>query len=105
MIRDVIQHLPLKLGINSLENIRQSGAAYLIVSNFPSNLFHRSKINQDTFVGGYHKNDVYRRPYDVLQLSPPLEACKNHNGIHGDPGSQLLFIPLKVNRQMNNEWF
>jgi hypothetical protein len=74
MIRDVIQHIPLNLGVSALNNIIQSGVKYLIVSSYPKTL-----TNNNIKIGNYYRNNVYKAPFDSLKLPQPIETCENYD--------------------------
>ena len=83
MVREVLQHLPLKLGAKLVQNVIRSGARFLIVSTFPGN------INKDIRTGQYYMNDVAREPFASVLVAAsgahrggghrnlrPLETCR-----------------------------
>ena len=90
MVRDVIQHLPLTMGVEALRNVVKSGSRYLIVSSYPS-----QPRNVDIAIGGYYGNNVYATPFDVLRLAQPLDSCENYDGRFRSMGSKLMLIDLR----------
>lgn len=82
MVREVLQHLPLKMGAKLVQNVIRSGARFLIVSTFPS------RANHDIPVGQYYTNNIAREPFASLLVAAsgapvrrrdsvkPLETCR-----------------------------
>ena len=83
MVREVLQHLPLKMGTKLLQNVIRSGVRFLIVSTFPGS------ANKDIPIGQYYMNNVARAPFAALLLQAagaqggggegnvkPLETCR-----------------------------
>jgi len=94
MIRDVIQHIPLDLGVSALNNIIQAGVKYLIVSSYPKTL-----TNNNIKIGDYYRNNVYKAPFDSLKLPQPIETCENYDDRGDDKccsqyDAKLLLIKL-----------
>ncbi|KAK3089508.1 hypothetical protein FSP39_004160 [Pinctada imbricata] len=88
ILRDFIQHLPLKLGKRALDNARISGAKWIGVSSYPLS------SNRDIKIGDYYANNVQISPFNVKNV---VEICDNYSGGEkkGHPGSKFLLIRNK----------
>jgi hypothetical protein len=63
--RDVLFHLPLRLGIAAVENFRQSGSKYLLSTTHRDN-----SVNTDIATGGFRLINLEQSPFS---LPPALE--------------------------------
>ena len=97
IVRDVIQHLPLRMGMQVLQNVVRSKAQFLVVSSFPN-----VKLNIGVQIGGFYRNNIYAPPFDTLELQQPVATCDNRDrvrpydveGTDDNDGSKLFLIPL-----------
>lgn len=80
MLRDVIMHLPLKLGRDMLINAKKSGAKWLAVSSFTGSGRNR---NFEAGVAAY-QNDVHKAPFNLPEAE---EECQNYDieGVEHQP--------------------
>lgn len=85
MVRDVIQHLPLKKGRQMLLNAKRSGARYLAVSTFSDG------GNVEIPAGSFYKDDVHSEPFN---LPSRVEACRNYASVY--PSDYLELIDLST---------
>jgi len=79
MIRDTIQHLPLKLGHDMLVNAKRSGARWLVVSSFNEKIERNNpdiEKNKDIKAGGFYENDVHEKPFSMPAAE---EECDNYS--------------------------
>lgn len=60
--RDAIQHLSLREGWHVIQNLRRTGATWLVCST------HENGTNADVTAGGYYEPDMTALPFD---LGPP----------------------------------
>ncbi|KAK3089667.1 hypothetical protein FSP39_005470 [Pinctada imbricata] len=89
IMRDVIQHLPLRLGIQAILNAKKSGVKWIGVSSYPSEVW-----NRDIDMGEYYRNNVEISPFFLTNV---VEMCDNYSGYiknsHAD--SKFLLIENK----------
>ncbi|KAK3089758.1 hypothetical protein FSP39_006260 [Pinctada imbricata] len=72
IIRDAIQHLPLRLGKQAILNARRSGVKWIGISSYPT-----AKRNKDITMGGYYKNNIQISPFFLTNV---VETCDNYSG-------------------------
>lgn len=79
LCRDVLVHPSYDQGLRALENIRRSGARYLIATTFPG------RANREGVTGGWRPLDLSVPPFD---LGAPLrlidERCTEGDGAFAD---------------------
>ena len=89
LMRDLIQHLPLKLGVQAIKNARLSGAKWLAITSYKNRLFNFNIVS-----GGYFYNNVMKPPFNLRKV---YRACENYSGkerkVH--PGSVLLLVDIQ----------
>ena len=88
ILRDFLQHLPLKNGKQALVNVVKSNSIWLGISTYPS-----SRVNINIEVGNYFKNNVRKYPFN---LPEPEQTCDNYYGRenHSHRGSKFFLIKL-----------
>jgi SAM-dependent methyltransferase len=64
--RDCLVHLPLKDAIAALDNIRSSGAKFLMATTFP-----KTRVNRGVTTGAWRPLNLEKPPFS---LPPPLET-------------------------------
>lgn len=88
MMRDVIQHLPLKNGREMLVNAKRSGAKWLVVSSYTG-----YGSNKDISPGAFYENDIHAAPFNMPAAE---EDCDNYASDHSSgqwfPHSRLELI-------------
>ena len=88
LCRDCLVHLPLSTGVRVVENMRRSGARWLLATTYPNLLVANSNIR----VGRWRPLDLTLPPYS---LPPPeemiLEGCTE---IHDHPEKSLGLFRL-----------
>lgn len=62
IIKEVIQHLTIKQGLNMLKNIKDSKFDYIAITNHSTEFFNQS-INKDTIEGGFYENNIFKEPF------------------------------------------
>lgn len=87
MVRDVIQHLPLKKGQQMLVNAKNSGARYLAVTSFTDG------ENIEIPAGAMFLNNVHKAPFN---LPPSIKACQNNADPKWYPDDFLELIDLSA---------
>ena len=65
-VRDVIQHLPLQMGVKYFCNIFKSGPRYLITTTYPN-----ASENRDIAEGKWYRNNLSLEPFSF----PPGDDC------------------------------
>jgi|LakMenE01Jun11ns_1017448.scaffolds.fasta_scaffold9937453_5 hypothetical protein len=78
IIKEVIQHLPLKQGIRMLQNIKKSGIKYIAITNHDKKLFNVAS-NVDVEIGGFYPNNMFLHPFNFTN---PLKDINDR--IFGD---------------------
>lgn len=79
MVRDVVQHLPLRLGVQLLTNAKVSGARWLAVSTYGG----PKATNREVKVGGYYQNNIHLPPFNAPD---PVVTCPNYDSDGSLPG-------------------
>lgn len=64
IIKEVIQHLPLKMGIEMLRNIKKSGIKYIAITNHDRNIFNVHSNNNIDKPGGFYANNMFLEPFN-----------------------------------------
>ncbi len=62
IIKEVIQHLPLKDGMRMLQNIKKSGIKYIAITNHDERLFPAGNV--DVNIGEFYMNNVFLPPFN-----------------------------------------
>eukprot|EP00747_Dinoflagellata_sp_TGD_P169222 gnl/TRDRNA2_/TRDRNA2_197636_c0_seq1.p1 gnl/TRDRNA2_/TRDRNA2_197636_c0~~gnl/TRDRNA2_/TRDRNA2_197636_c0_seq1.p1 ORF type:complete len:285 (-),score=34.23 gnl/TRDRNA2_/TRDRNA2_197636_c0_seq1:112-966(-) len=73
LMKDILQQLPLHLGLQLLKNAKQTEASYIAVTNFnqePSN----TDIDFGTHRKNFYSNNVYREPFCMPK---GVQSCKD----------------------------
>lgn len=65
IIKEVIQHLPLELGMQMLKNIKKSGFKYIAITNHDK-VQHNVSINYNTNIGGFYPNNMFLEPFNFV---------------------------------------
>ena len=88
ILRDFLQHLPLKNGNQALSNVFKSKSTWLGISTYPT-----ISVNIDIKIGAYFRNNVLKRPF---YLPKPTETCDNYYGkeAQSHQGSKFYLIKL-----------
>ncbi|MGB3146459.1 MAG: class I SAM-dependent methyltransferase [Paracoccaceae bacterium] len=86
--RDCLVHLSFADGLAALANIKQSGARYLLATNFPA-----TRENADILTGQWRAIDLCKAPYN---FPPPREVIdekfRKADGSHSDKSMALWAI-------------
>jgi len=70
MVREVLQHLPLRMSVKLIQNVLESGVRFIILSTFPKG------TNMEIRIGQYYENNLSKEPFkSILPNSSPLETC------------------------------
>jgi hypothetical protein len=89
IIKEVIQHLPLGLGLMMLTNIKKSGIKYIAITNHDADLFNvKSNINVN--IGEFYPNNMFIEPFNFKN---PL---KNVNDIIDDKNDLIGYGNLII---------
>ena len=64
IVKEAIQHIPLRNGIQLLRNLQRAGVRYLAITHHDKALFPDSG-NRDVPPGGMYQNDVYDAPFNL----------------------------------------
>lgn len=62
MMKHVLQHLPLEMGIKAIKNAKMSGAKYLAVTNHDKELWGVQE-NGNVQLGGMYHNNMFMAPF------------------------------------------
>jgi len=86
IVRDCLVHFPFELINTTIENIKRSGAKYLLVTTFPE------RQNYDITLGAWRPVDMQADPIkvDAEVLEIINEGCTEGNGAYADK-SMILF--------------
>ena len=94
IVKEAIQHIPLRNGIQLLRNLQRAGVRYLAITHHDRALFPYAG-NRDVRPGGMYQNDVFGAPFN---LKDPLADVAGL--IHDDGGRRamgnLLFFDLQA---------
>lgn len=89
IVKEVIQHLPLDLGLKMLTNIKKSGIKYIAVTNHDADLFN-VKSNTNVNIGEFYPNNMFIEPFNFKN---PL---KNVNDIIDDKNNWIGYGNLII---------
>ena len=77
LIKEVIQHLPLNLGIKMLQNIKKSGIKYIAITNHDQELFNVNE-NYNVNIGDFYPNNMFLKPFNFKNpLADVKDIIKN----------------------------
>jgi hypothetical protein len=65
IIKEVIQHLPLKHGVQMLKNIKKSGIKYIAITNHDTKIFNVNK-NINVNIGEFYPNNMFLYPFNFV---------------------------------------
>lgn len=78
IIKEVIQHLPLKHGVQLLKNIKKSGIKYIAITNHDRQIFNVDK-NVDEKIGGFYPNNMFLPPFNFVNPLKDVNDIINDN--------------------------
>ena len=88
IIKEVIQHLPLKMGKSLLKNIKKSGIKYLAITDHDIELFDVKQNIDIKEIGQFYPNNMFLEPFnfknplkDVNDLIRNKERCKRFGNL------------------------
>tara|TARA_Y100000996_G_scaffold361510_1_gene304426 strand:- start:69 stop:455 length:387 start_codon:yes stop_codon:yes gene_type:complete len=94
IVKEAIQHIPLRNGIQLLRNLQRAGVRYLAITHHDKTLFPDSG-NKDVRPGGMYQNDIFNAPFNLKD--PLADTAKL---ISDDDGKRrmgnLLFFDLQA---------
>jgi len=94
IVKEAIQHIPLRNGLQLLNNLRRAGVRYIAITHHDKALFPDSG-NKDIRPGGMYQNDVLAPPFNLKD--PIADTAKL---IRDDDGKRrmgnLLFFDLQA---------
>ena len=64
IVKEVIQHLPLNMGVSFIKNIKNAGVQFIAITHHDPKLFHNgANGNMDT-PGGFYPNNIFIEPFN-----------------------------------------
>jgi hypothetical protein len=78
-VRDVIQHLPLSKAINAIDNVRRSGARWLISTSYPANTQTNGAVGEIRD-GDWQPVNLHAAPFNLT----PVKCVETHPHIEPD---------------------
>ena len=83
IIKEVMQHLPLLMGLQMLKNIKKSGIKYIAITNFDQDIYDKTKLlypkNLNVEIGGYYTNNMFMFPFEFKN---PIANVNDTMNIH-----------------------
>merc|ERR1712032_1416132 len=86
--RDMIQHMPLKLGLRTVQNFAHSGARFLLTTTFDESPGNVDDRKPDAFF----ENNLAKAPFNFPK---PLNCSRSHPARSGQEGDKLCLYNLK----------
>lgn len=102
IIKEVIQHLPLDMGLTILKNIKESGIKYLAVTNHDTELFD-IRVNKNTQPGGFYPNNMYLEPFNMKNPIEDISDFINNKELEKEYGNLIIFDMDTQFLQSNNK--
>ena len=84
MMYDVMEVLPLNLGLKAIKNALLSGAQWLAVSSYPDTDF-----NSNVTKGGYYRHNIQLEPFSIQEIS---QTCVDRTS---DVNYEFLLVGLR----------
>ena len=91
IIKEVIQHLPLQMGIKMLRNIKKSGIKYIAITNHDCNIFN-VKNNIDIIKpGGFYPNNMFLQPFNFINPIKDISDTIKNKELEKNYGNMIIF--------------
>ena len=91
IVKEVIQHLPLALGIKMLKNIKASGIQYIAITNHDKEIFNvNSNINIKE-IGGFYPNNMFIEPFNFKNPIEDISEKINNKNLEKAYGNLIIF--------------
>jgi len=91
IIKEVLQHLPLKNCIQLLKNIKVSGIKYIAVTNHDIDIFNiKNNINIPN-IGGFFPNNMFLEPFNFINPLDDISNIFNHKDLEKKYGNLIIF--------------
>lgn len=91
IIKEVIQHLPLALGIKMLKNIKASGIQYIAITNHDREIFNfTSNVNIQN-IGGFYHNNMFIEPFNFKNPIEDISEKINNKNLEKTFGNMMIF--------------
>lgn len=91
LIKEVIQHLPLNMGMELLKNIKKSGIKYLAITNHDIDLFNvKENVNID-HIGGFYPNNMFLEPFNFKNPLKDVSDVINDKDVSRECGNLIIF--------------
>ncbi len=63
IVKEVIQHLPLNMGVSLLKNIKNAGVRFIAITHHDPKL-HEGVANNNVEPGGFYPNNIFIEPFN-----------------------------------------
>jgi SAM-dependent methyltransferase len=83
LVRDCLIHLPNSVALKAIENIRRSGAEYVLTTTFPT-----VPVNEDVELGGYRPVNLLKPPFS---LPAPFRLFPDEDGRRANSKSMAVW--------------
>jgi hypothetical protein len=91
IIKEVIQHLPLKMGIEMLRNIKKSGIKYIAITNHDRNIFNVHSNNNIDKPGGFYANNMFLEPFNFTNPIKDVSDLIKNKKLEKSYGNLIIF--------------
>ena len=64
LIKEVVQHLPLELGVSLIKNIKSKGVRYIAITHHDPAIFQNANINHNIEISKFYENNMFIHPFN-----------------------------------------
>jgi hypothetical protein len=91
IIKEVLQHLPLKNCIQLLKNIKDSGIKYIAVTNHDMDIFNIEQNMNIPNIGGFFPNNMFLEPFNFKNPIDDISDIFKHKYLEKEYGNLIIF--------------
>jgi hypothetical protein len=91
IIKEVIQHLPLELGIKMLKNIKQSGIKYIAITNHDCHDFNTKSNTNINKCGEFYPNNMFLEPFNFTNPIEDVNSVIQNKKLESGYGNLIIF--------------
>lgn len=91
IVKEVIQHLPLDLGIKMLKNIKESGIKYIAITNHDCNIFNVKYNINISKCGEFYPNNMFLKPFNFINPIKDISDLIKNKELEKHYGNLIIF--------------
>ena len=91
IIKEVIQHLPLEMGVKMLQNIKKSGIRYIAITNHDRELFNVNVNIDINKPGGFYPNNMFLEPFNFTNPIEDVSDLIKNKKLEKGYGNLIIF--------------